>query len=150
MHLAQLNIAHALADMESPIMADFINNTDRINALAAGSPGFVWRHEGYEGDATEIARIFGNDRTLANMSVWESKDHLFEYVYNSGHKEIFRRKKEWFHKMPKIHAVLWFIPKGHLPTLEEANERLTHLQEHGESAYAFSFKSTFTPKDLTN
>jgi len=148
MHLAQINIAEALADMESPIMADFVNNTDRINALADSSPGFIWRFEEDPKNPSDSAALLGSDLFLVNMSVWKDRASLFQYVYQSGHKEIFRRKKEWFHSMPKMHMALWFIDANHIPSVEEGLSRLKHLQTHGESAFAFSFRSKFTPEDL--
>ena len=143
MHLAQLNIAEAIASMESPIMADFINNTERINALAEKHAGFVWRLKGEETDHSYSIKAFEDESLLVNMSVWKDRESLFDYVYNSGHIEIFKRRKEWFSKMPKMHMVLWYIEEGHIPTLAEAKERLEHLQQQGESEYAFSFKSKF-------
>lgn len=142
MHLAQLNIAEAIAPIDSPVMADFINNTDRINALAEESPGFVWRFTDEGADAYSL-RAFDSDFILVNMSVWKNRDSLFQFVYQSGHMEIFRRKKEWFSKMPKMHMVLWYIEPGHQPTVLEGKERLNYLQKQGESEYAFSFKSKF-------
>jgi len=143
MHLAQLNIAEAVASMESPVMADFIANTDRINALAEKHPGFVWRLKGEETDHSYSIQAFENEALLVNMSVWKDRESLFDYVYNSGHIEIFKRRKEWFHKMPKMHMVLWYVEEGHIPTVLEAKERLEHLQAQGESEYAFSFKSSY-------
>lgn len=143
MHLAQLNLAHALADMEDPIMADFINNVDRINALSDKSDGFIWRLDvDYTGNSLGEV-IFGNDYILVNMSVWKDRKSLFNFVYKSDHMEIFKRKKEWFQKMPKMHMVLWYVEEGHIPTVEEARKRLEYLREHGESEYAFSFKSKY-------
>ncbi|MEM7186216.1 MAG: DUF3291 domain-containing protein [Bacteroidota bacterium] len=143
MHLAQLNIAEAIASMDDPIMADFIAATDRINALADAHPGFVWRLKGEDSDDSYSIQAFDSERTLVNMSVWKDRESLFNYVYHSGHVEIFKRRKEWFDKMPKMHMVLWYVEEGHIPTLDEAKERLLHLQEHGESEYAFSFKSSY-------
>ncbi|MCH9661488.1 MAG: DUF3291 domain-containing protein [Bacteroidetes bacterium] len=143
MHLAQLNIAEALDSMDSTIMADFVNNTDRINALAEAHAGFVWRLKGEDTDDAYSIQAFDNERILTNMSIWKDKESLFDYVYRSGHIEIFKRKKEWFSHLKKMHMVLWYIEEGHIPTLEEAKERLVHLQTHGESKYAFSFKSSY-------
>ena len=142
MFLAQLNIAEAIDDMESETMADFVNNTDRINALADDSPGFIWRFEEDPENPSDRAALLGSNMFLVNMSVWKDRDSLFQYVYQSGHKEIFRRKKEWFH------MVLWFIEAGHIPSVEEGLMRLEYLQTHGESPDAFSFRSNFTPEDL--
>ena len=77
------------------------------------------------------------------MSVWKDRKSLFDFVYNSDHVEIYKRRKEWFGKMPKMHTVLWYVEEGHQPTLEEGKERLKYLQEYGESHYAFGFKSEF-------
>ena len=143
MQLAQLNIAEAVAPMDDPIMRDFISNTDRINALADRHPGFIWRLKGEYSDDSYSIKAFDNDRMLVNMSVWKDRQSLFDYVYNSGHIEIFKRRKEWFEKMPKMHMVLWYVEDGHIPTLEEGKERLLHLQQNGESEYAFTFKSDF-------
>ncbi len=143
MYLAQFNIAEAIAAMDSPIMADFINNTDRINALAEKHPGFVWRLKGEYSDDSYSIKAFDNDFMLVNMSIWKDRESLFDYVYNSGHIEIFKRRKEWFEKMPKMHMVLWYVAEGHIPSVEEGIERLEYLREHGESSRAFSFKSSF-------
>ena len=92
--LAQLNIALMKEPLESPRMADFVANLERINALAESSPGFVWRLQTDEGDATAL-RPLGED-TLVNLSVWKDVASLNKYVYQSAHVEIMRRRKEWF------------------------------------------------------
>lgn len=144
MHLAQLNIAHAIADMDSPVMADFVNATDRINELGAQSPGFVWSLEDRpEAEREDRVLMFGSSRFLVNMTVWESKEDLFQFVYRTDHKNIMIRKKEWFSKMKAMHMVLWYVPVGHQPTISEGKERLEYLRAHGETEYAFSFKSSF-------
>ena len=51
-HLAQLNIAMLREPLESPGMADFVANLERINALAEASPGYLWRLQDEAGDAT--------------------------------------------------------------------------------------------------
>lgn len=148
MHIAQFNIAEAKGKMDSPIMTDFIANTDRINTLADESPGFVWRLVGEDGDDSYSIKAFDSEFMLVNMSVWKDRESLFTFVYKSAHLEIFRRKKEWFKKMPKMHMVLWHVEEGHIPTIEEGKERLNYLKNHGESKHAFSFKSQYTPEDL--
>ncbi|WP_299248143.1 DUF3291 domain-containing protein [uncultured Aquimarina sp.] len=149
MQLAQVNIAEMLAPINDPIMADFVNNLDRINELAEQSDGFVWRLRGDEGNATAIT-VFDNLFLIINMSVWESMDALFNFTYKTDHVEILKRKKEWFHKMPRMHMAFWYVENGHEPSPEEAKERLYYLQEHGETPYAFSFKSKFTTDDAIN
>ncbi|MFT5437009.1 MAG: hypothetical protein ACI840_001661 [Ulvibacter sp.] len=116
--------------------------------MAEESEGFVWRLVGDDSDDSYSINAFDSDYILVNMSVWQDRESLFKYVYNSGHVEIFKRKKEWFKKMLKMHMVLWYIEDGHIPTVEEGKERLEYLQQHGESPYAFGFKSKYLPEDL--
>lgn len=142
-HLAQLNIARMRAPIDSPVMTDFVANLDRINGLAENSNGFVWRLKDDTNNATSI-RIFDDDFLIVNMSVWESTDSLFQFVYQSDHLEIFKRRMEWFEKMPEMHMVLWYVPVGSPPSLADAVERLSHLRLHGETPYAFSFRKRFT------
>jgi Domain of unknown function (DUF3291) len=141
--LAQLNIARLKAPLDSPLLADFVANLDRINALAEGSPGFVWRLKDEGGDATAI-RPLGDD-TLVNLSVWQSIDALHAFVYRSAHVEIMKRRKEWFDAMREAFMVLWWVPAGHRPGEQEAIERLNDLRASGSSERAFSFKQPFPP-----
>jgi len=142
-YLAQLNIGRILAPMDSPLMSDFVANLDRINALAERSDGFVWRLKDDSNNATSI-RIYDDDFLIVNMSVWENAEALFRYVYQSDHVEIFKRRKEWFETMPEMHVALWYVPCGTTPTVAEAIRRLDYLRLHGESPYAFTFRSKFT------
>ena len=140
-HLAQLNIARMKYPAEAPEMADFMNNLDRINALAEKSPGFVWRLQTEEGDATSID-FYGPD-ILVNMSIWKNSESLHDYVYRTAHAQILSRRKGWFERFEDSYTVLWWIPAGDILTLEEANERLELLRSQGPTAAAFTFKQTF-------
>lgn len=144
--LAQLNIASMLQPLESPGMADFVANLERINALAEASPGFVWRLQDEAGDATAI-RPFGEE-VLVNLSLWRDVEALRDYVYKSAHAEMLKRRAEWFARMGEAHMVLWWVPAGHLPSVEEAATRLRLLREQGPSVQAFSFRQTFSPTDM--
>lgn len=148
-HLAQINIAKMLAPIDSPVMADFKNNLDRINELAESSDGFIWRLKDADNNATSI-KVFDDDFMIVNMSVWESKEKLFNFTYGSAHVEIFKRKKEWFHKMSDMHMALWFVEARKNPTPEEAKERLALLNKLGETPLAFTFKSDFDRDDALN
>ncbi|ASU82088.1 DUF3291 domain-containing protein [Nocardiopsis gilva YIM 90087] len=143
-HLAQLNVGILNAPLDAPSMAGFVDNLTPINALADASPGFVWRYtdEGRD-DATE-ARPFGDD-LLINFSVWESREALWEFTYRSEHIDLLRRRREWFQHMRDVTLVLWWIPAAHIPTLDEAGERLALLRRHGPTAEAFTFKDSFAP-----
>ena len=145
-HLAQLNIGVIKGPMDSPVMADFKASLDRINALAEQSPGFVWRLQTEEGDATAI-RHFDDENMLVNMSVWESLETLTQYVYRSAHVEVMRRRREWFERMDQPFLVLWWVQSGYVPTVAEAVERLQRLRDDGPTPQAFTFKSAFPPPD---
>ncbi|WP_296270748.1 DUF3291 domain-containing protein [Pseudomonas sp. UBA6323] len=140
-HLAQLNIALMTAPLESPQMADFVANLERINALAESSPGYVWRLQDEAGDATAI-RPFGDD-FLVNMSVWQDVQSLSDYVYKSAHTEMLKRRREWFERVEQMHQVLWWVPADHRPSVVEAAERLAHVREHGATEHAFTFRHAF-------
>ena len=144
--LAQLNIGVIKGPIEGPVMADFVANLDRINALAERTPGFVWRLQTEEGNATAI-RPFPDENVAVNMSVWRDVESLGKYVYNSAHVEVMRRRREWFHKMNEAFLVLWWVPRGHRPTIEEAIARLEMLRRNGPSAEAFTFRQAFPPPD---
>ena len=146
-HLAQINIARMVAPLDSPVMHDFVANLDRINALAEGAPGYFWRLKGDGNDATSL-RPYEDDRIIVNMSVWESIEALHQYVYYSGHVEIFRRRSEWFEKMTAPATVLWWIPAGHIPTVAEAKLKLESLEKHGATPLAFTFKQRFMVEDM--
>ncbi|MBX7218920.1 MAG: DUF3291 domain-containing protein [Blastocatellia bacterium] len=144
-HLAQLNIAVMKEPLDSPVMADFVANLDRINALAETAPGFVWRLQTDEGDATALRPM--GDQILVNMSVWEDMASLSQYVYKSDHADIMRRRREWFEAMTEAFLVLWWVPKGHRPTINEALDRLGDLRQLGPTAKAFTFRQMFPPPD---
>jgi Domain of unknown function (DUF3291) len=144
--LAQLNIGVIKGPMDSPVMADFAASLDRINALADRSPGFVWRLQTEAGDATAL-RPFDDENMLVNMSVWRDVESLNAYVYSSAHVDLMRRRREWFERMSEAFLVLWWVPKGHLPSVTEALARLDLLRLHGPTAQAFTFRQAFAAPD---
>ena len=148
-HLAQLNIGVIKAPLDSAVMADFVGNLDRINALAEATPGFVWRLQTDDGNATAF-RPYDDDVTLVNMSVWEDAESLSRFVFKSAHVEIMRRRREWFERMAEAYLVLWWVPEGHRPTIEEAKARLAQLRAHGPTADAFTFRTAFPPPDAVD
>jgi heme-degrading monooxygenase HmoA len=141
-HLAQINIARTLGAMDDPVMAGFVARLDEINALAESSPGFVWRLKTDEGNATSI-QPYDDERIIINLSVWESPEHLKQFVYRSAHAQVMRQRKQWFERFKDVYLALWWIAPGHVPTIAEAKERLHYLQLNGESEFAFSFASLF-------
>jgi hypothetical protein len=143
-HLAQVNIAALREPLDSPVLADFVAALTPINALADGNPGFVWRLQTEDGDATAI-RPFDDDMIIVNMSVWESVEALADYVYRSAHTDVMRRRREWFHRMAEAYTALWWVPAGRLPAVRSARTRLAYLRRHGPTAHAFTFRQPFPP-----
>jgi len=146
-HIAQLNVGRAVAPPGSPELADFMAALDRINALAESSPGFVWRLQSASGNATDIL-VSDDPRSLVNMSVWSSVESLFAFVYRTAHTELMKRRREWFEKPAQAHQVLWWIPAGHIPTIEEALQRLADLRRNGPTKRAFTFSQRYPDSDM--
>ncbi len=143
-YLAQLNITRMRAPLDDPLMERFVAWLEPINALADKSPGFIWRLQTDEGDATSI-RAFEDDRILVNMSVWESLDALRAFVFNSDHVRVMRERAQWFEPIDAPTMVLWWVPEGHNPTVDEGKKRLDFLRESGPSESAFTFAKPFPP-----
>jgi hypothetical protein len=140
--LAQLNIALPVAPLTDPELAGFVAALEPVNALADAAPGFVWRMQTEDGDATAI-RGFGDDRLIVNMSVWTCVETLGAYVYSGLHREVMARRRQWFSRMRDAYQVMWWVPDGVRPTVADAEERLEHLREHGPTPYAFTFRTPF-------
>ena len=145
-HVAQVNIGRFRAPINDPIMEGFRAQLDPINAIADRSPGFVWRLQTEDGNATAI-RPYADERMAINMSVWESLEALQQYVYKSAHIGPLRDRKEWFEPIDGPILALWWVPAGHVPTLTEALDRLEHLKLHGPTRHAFTFRTSFGPPD---
>ncbi|MCG9544059.1 DUF3291 domain-containing protein [Vibrio sp. Isolate33] len=146
MKLAQLNIALAKYPLDAPEIKDFVDNLDQVNGIAESSEGFVWRLKDESGDATNI-KAFDDPNMIVNMSVWDSVDSLKNFMFRTHHRDFMRRKGEWFHRLAEDTYVLWWVEDEHIPSLDEAIERLEHLREMGDSPYAFTFKTNFTESE---
>jgi hypothetical protein len=146
-HLAQVNIGRFRAPIDSPVMEGFRKQLDPINALADRSPGFVWRLQTEDGNATAIRPYEGDDLMAINLSVWETLESLQQFVYKSHHVQTLRERHQWFEPIEGPILALWWIPAGHIPTVGEARERLQHLKEQGPTPYAFTFRTPFPAPD---
>lgn len=148
--LAQVNVGRLVAPLDSRQMEDFMASLDPVNAAADDAPGFIWRMQTEDGNATAV-RGFEADAegaaggVLINMSVWESVEALASYVYGDTHRAVLRRRREWFERMQEAYAALWWIPRGHIPTITEAEDRVGHLRAHGPAPYAFTLREHFPP-----
>jgi heme-degrading monooxygenase HmoA len=147
--LAQVNIGRLRAPLDSAQLAGFVAALDPVNALADAAPGFVWRLQTEDGNATAV-RAFAWDQdgsagVLLNMSVWESVEALAAFVYSDGHKQVLRRRREWFEPMTQAYTALWWVPRGHIPTTGDAEDRIRHLRAHGPTPRAFTLRAHFPP-----
>jgi len=146
-HLAQVNIARAREPLDAPLLADFIAALAPVNARADVAPGFVWRMQTEDGDATAV-RGFGDDpHLIINLTTWESLTAMREFVYRDpGHLAVMRRRREWFGRIG-LHTALWWVSAGHEPSVSEAEDRLEHLRADGPTPYAFTFRTHFAAHD---
>jgi Domain of unknown function (DUF3291) len=148
--IAQVNIGRLVAPVDTPRIAGFVAALGAVNAAADGAPGFVWRMQTEDGDATAV-RGFAEDAVgapggvIINMSVWESVEALATYVYGDTHRAVLRRRREWFEQMKAAYSALWWVPRGHVPTVAEAEDRVRHLRAHGPTAHAFTLRVQFPP-----
>jgi len=139
MHLAEVNIGRLHGGPDDPRMADFYANLARINALAERMPGFVWRLKDATGNSA-LALHWPDDPTMAvNLTVWESAEALETFVFQTVHRNIYARKHEFFETPKENTVAMWWIEEGHIPTLEEAKERLELLNARGPSEFAFGW-----------
>ncbi len=141
-HLAQINIARLRAPIDDPLVAEFVAGLEPVNRLADESAGFVWRLQTEDGNATAV-RPYADELIIVNMSVWDSLEHLADFVYRSAHTEFLRGKRAWFERMADAHAALWWIAAGTEPSVEEGAARLEMLRSRGPSTDAFTFGHPF-------
>jgi hypothetical protein len=147
--LAQVNIGRLREPLDSPRLAGFVAALDPVNAAADAAPGFRWRLQTEDGNATAV-RAFewdqaGSAGVIVNLSVWESPEALAGFVYSAGHRQVLRRRRQWFELMTEAHTALWWIPRGSVPSTADAEERIRLLREHGPAADAFTLRVIFPP-----
>ena len=142
--LAQINVARALHSLEDERMAEFVAQLDRINALAEQSPGFVWRLQTDDGNATAV-RVAEDPQIIVNMSVWVDVESLFQFAYKSAHRGVFADRRRWFEKPADAYQALWWVPAGHQPTADEGMRRLHLLRREGPGPAVFTFTKRFDP-----
>jgi hypothetical protein len=146
-HIAQMNVGRAIYPLDDPGMAEFVDQLDRVNALAEQSPGFVWRLQSASGNATDI-KTTDDPQFIINMSVWQTPDALFDFVYKSMHRLVMANRRQWFEPPAGAYQVLWWVKPGRQPTPARGLARLRHLDRHGPTPFAFTFREKFPPPDV--
>ena len=145
--LAQVNISRLLAPLDSPLLADFVAALDEVNAAGERAPGFVWRLQTEDGNATAI-RAFDWDvgashGVIVNLTVWRSVEALADFAFSGAHLAIMRRRRRWFARAAEATTALWWVPAGHRPSTDEAEDAVRHLRAHGPTPRAFTFRRPF-------
>ena len=149
-HIAQVNVSLPLEPLESDRLAPFVAALDPVNAVADTAPGFVWRLQTEDGNATAV-KVLGDDRLIVNLTVWESVEALGDFVFRSAaHLDVLRRRRQWFATPQQAMTTLWWVPAGTVPTVAEAEQRLIHLREHGPTPHAFTFREPFAAPDAAS
>lgn len=138
-YLAEFNIARIRWPLDDPRMAEFVDNVDRVNKLAEQIDGFVWRLQDESGHAMNMT-VYGDPTILPNLTLWKNGAALERFVWQTLHGRFYRRREEWFVPI-KTPLVLWWVPTGHRPDMDEAVERLEMLKKHGPSTEAFGWET---------
>lgn len=143
--LGQINVGTARYDLDDPRMDGFMSRLDAVNAIAEKSPGFVWRLQSGQGNATDIVLRPDEPRFIVNMSVWRDFESFEAYVFSEPHLSIMKDRRSWFEKHDgSPYACMWWQPAdAPMPTGEEGLERLALLAEKGPTPAAFPFKKRF-------
>jgi len=147
-HLAQVNIGLPIEPLDSERLRGFVEMLEPINALADAAPGFVWRLQTEDGDATAV-RIFDDPDLIVNLTVWTDLASLGDFAFGRPHVEIMRRRRTWFARPTEAMVALWWIPAGTRPTVRDAEERLLALRREGPTPFAFTMRTPFPPPGST-
>ena len=123
-------------------MQGFVDQLAAVNLEGEESPGFVWILKDETGTAVSF-NLFGDTNLLINLTVWEDLESMKQFIYNGLHQKVFRERRQWFEAMDKEHLALWWVPQGHIPSLEEAKEKMHDLWTGGPSPQVFSFKKLY-------
>jgi len=137
-HLAQVNFATAIADLDDPVMDGFVSALAAVNGIAEKSPGFVWRLKDKDDEAAAMA-ILGDPRETFTLSVWQSAADLEFFAWNTVHRRFMKNRHKWFLPPRAPFLVMWWIPAGTIPTFPDALARLARLREQGPSEAGFGW-----------
>ena len=84
---------------------------------------------------------------IVNMSTWASLEALADFVYGEEHRAIMVQRRQWFEKFESVYLALWSMHPGHVPSIDEAKERLALLEANGPTPEAFTFRRPFPAPD---
>ena len=138
-HVAHFNWGLLRGDPGDAVVQPFFDAVDHVNAIAERSPGFVWRHGDEDGAARQAGwpLFTAHPRMIASFSVWETTDHFRHFVYTTLHGRFFKRRDEWFAPGGGPNYVLWWVAKGHIPSIKEAWSHVDDLTANGPAETSF-------------
>lgn len=146
-YLAQANVAKFKEPLDHPTMKEFVDFLEPVNTYAEESKGFIWRLKDDDGrSASYIESPFNDDMMAINISLWSDLASFKEFVYGSVHSYFLRNKKKWFDVNATSQFVLWWLPKGELPTLQMTKQKLDLLKKNGATPAAFTLKDFYDHK----
>jgi Domain of unknown function (DUF3291) len=150
--LAQVNVSRLLAPLDSPLLTEFMAALDEVNAAGDAAAGALWRLQAEDGNATSV-RAFGWDvrdshGVIVNLTTWTSVQALADFVFSGEHLRVMRRRRAWFERAVEPMTALWWVPAGHRPSTDEAEDRVRRLRRDGPSSGAFTFRTPFPSSDL--
>jgi alkylation response protein AidB-like acyl-CoA dehydrogenase len=145
-HLAEFNIARLRAPMDAPATREFADFLDPVNRFAEQSPGFVWRLAAEDGRGSSyLPPAYDDPLVITNLTVWTDLDALRAFAYQTVHRYFLQARRKWFAPLAGPTVVLWWVPAGHRPGLDEARARLARLAADGPSAAAFTLQQAYGP-----
>ena len=140
MHLAEFNFGTLAYPWDDPRIAGFQNAIAQVNAIAARSPGFVWRLPDELMEATQEdpdGPLADRPNTASTLSVWEDATTLYRFVTKTLHARIMKGAPDWFVPGDSGFLVCWWVPKGTQPTVAEGMARWRIQQAVGETDECF-------------
>ena len=141
-YLANFNWGRLRYSVDDHRNHEFVDQIAEVNSLADRSPGFVWRFI-TEGDNSLSYAFRGDPQLVVNLSIWENFKCLYDFAYRGPHLAVFKRRSEWFLPDEQPSFVLWWIEIGVVPDIQDAEDKLSILDDRGPSPEAFIFKKTF-------
>ena len=100
--LAQINVGRLRAPVDSPLVAEFMAALDPINALAEASPGFVWRFQTEDGNATAVRPVRRRQHPRQPVGVGVGRGARRLRLPAPHHASYLRRRREWFERMTDV------------------------------------------------
>jgi hypothetical protein len=123
----------------------FYRRMPAVFKLAEGTPGFLDRRE--DGDFAfgppRFYRKGEHVRAPQTLSLWRDVPSLRVFVKNPAHAEVLAEASEWLINPEWPSYVAWWVDDHHVPSWQEAWEKLALLHDNGPTAEAFNIDLAF-------